>query len=58
MVSGASTLERAAATAKMLVKLKLEHPNINVRVNVILDRAVRYYYKNAMENELSQVGEI
>ncbi|MNH48320.1 hypothetical protein [Clostridium intestinale] len=58
MVSGASTLERAAATAKMLVKLNLEHPNINVRVNVILDRAVRYYYKNVMENELYQVGEI
>ncbi|MNI45749.1 hypothetical protein D3C73_1001890 [compost metagenome] len=52
------TFTMRESTAKMLVKLKLEHPNINVRVNVILDRAVRYYYKNVMENELSQVGEI
>jgi len=52
------TFTMRESTAKMLVKLKLEHPNINVRVNVILDRAVRYYYKNVTENELSQVGEI
>lgn len=52
------TFTMRESTAKMLVKLKLEHPNINVRVNVILDRAVRYYYKNVMENEISQVGEI
>lgn len=52
------TFTMRESTAKMLVKLKLEHPNINVRVNVILDRAVRYYYKNVIENELSQVGEI
>ncbi len=52
------TFTMRESTAKMLVKLKLEHPNINFRVNVILDRAVRYYYKNVTENELSQVGEI
>ncbi|MDP4177912.1 MAG: hypothetical protein Q8900_06160 [Bacillota bacterium] len=42
------------STLRMLNEIKAKHPNINVYLNTIVDEAVRYYYKNIIENNESK----
>ena len=37
------------STAKMLNELKFLHPNVNIRLNVLIDNAIRYYHRHIIE---------
>jgi hypothetical protein len=52
------TFTMRKSTARLLVRLKLVHPNVNIRANTIIDRAIRYYYKHIIEDGASQEEEI
>lgn len=39
-----------ASTVKMLNELKVNHPNINVRISRLVDDAIRHYYEKIKEN--------
>ena len=33
----------------MIIELKLIHPNINIRYNILIDEAIRHYYEHIKE---------
>ncbi|ERK32397.1 hypothetical protein [Clostridium intestinale] len=37
------------STAEMIIELKLIHPNINIRYNILIDEAIRHYYEHIKE---------
>jgi len=37
------------STAQMLNELKFLHPNVNIRLNVIIDSAIRHYHEYIIE---------
>ncbi len=40
-----------ASTVKMLNELKVNHPNVNVRISKLVDEAIRHYYEHMKEKE-------
>jgi len=38
-----------ASTVKMLNELKVNHPNVNVRISKLVDEAIRHYYEYIKE---------
>ncbi|MNI45750.1 hypothetical protein D3C81_1255440 [compost metagenome] len=40
-----------ASTIKMLNELKVNHPNVNVRISKLVDEAIRHYYEYMKEKE-------
>lgn len=39
-----------ATTVKMLNELKVNHPNVNVRISKLVDNAIRHYYEATKES--------
>jgi len=37
------------STAQMLNELKFLHPNVNIRLNVLIDSAIRHYHEYIIE---------